>query len=68
MTVAVKDDINVATASGIVSLKAATNLDMQCVSTMKIESNLSGIDMVALGEVDITAGIVDVNAVIIELN
>jgi len=56
------DNINVATASGILSFKAASKLDMRSASTMKILSK-ADIDMDSATITDITAGtIVDINS------
>ena len=57
------DNINVATASGILSFKAASKLDMRSASTMKIKSQ-ADIDMDSATITDITAGTgIDVNAI-----
>ena len=62
MTASVKDDLKIATASGILSFKAASKLDMRSASTMKILSK-ADIDMDSATITDITAGtIVDINS------
>ena len=68
LLITAKDNINVATTSGILSFKAATKLDMRSASTMKIKSQ-ADIDMDSATETDITAGTeIDANAPLINLN
>ena len=68
LLITAKDNINVATTSGILSFKAATKLDMRSASTMKIKSQ-AYIDMDSATETDITAGTeIDANAPLINLN
>ena len=68
LLITAKDNINVATTSGILSFKAATKLDMRSASTMKIKSQ-ADIDMDSATETDITAVTeIDANAPLINLN
>ena len=77
MFITAKDNINVVTASGILSFKAATKLDMRSALTMKIKSE-TDIDMDSGSRTDITAGEnidlnapsgeIDADALIINLN
>ena len=54
------DNITVATASGFVSFKSVSKLDMRSAATMKIKSETT-IDMDATTEVDIDSALINLN-------
>ena len=63
MSVGVKDNLKISTASGIVSVSSANQMVLNSVATMTIESNLSGIDIDAAAGIDITAATGDIDVI-----